>query len=371
MVTRTVTPDCGQRVDQPPELAARQRIDAAGRLVEKEDRRLVEDRAAEREPLPPAAGEIARERVLAAAQAGHLDHERAPRFEPRAAQPVDAAEEADVLIDGEQLVEREPLRHVADAPLDAFRIGGRRRCRRRCAVPDVGSQQAAEHADRRRLAGAVAAEEAEDLAASRRRTTRRRRRRTRRIGASGASLSMAFERGRLAGTAGHATVPIARSRRASASRALAARAREIELGLQHARARASSTSVLVATPALNRSPTTRRASVALRTPSVPRAIAARLESSSSRRCCTSNATCRSKSAARASSGARCRGRLGLLGAAAAAVPERPADVDRHVPRVLPAAVRGKMRGFGPRVVVAAVDPDLRPGGRRDRGLARA
>ncbi len=67
-----------QRVDEPPELAARQRIDAAGRLVEKEDRRLVEDRAAERQPLPPAAGEIARERVLAAGQAGHLDHEPAP-----------------------------------------------------------------------------------------------------------------------------------------------------------------------------------------------------------------------------------------------------------------------------------------------------
>ena len=57
-----------ERVDEPPELAARQRIDAAGRLVEEEDRRLVEDRAAEREPLPPAAGEIARERVLAALQ---------------------------------------------------------------------------------------------------------------------------------------------------------------------------------------------------------------------------------------------------------------------------------------------------------------
>ena len=94
-----------------------------------------------------------------------------------AVEPVDAAEEADVLIDGQQLVEREPLRHVADALLHAFGIArdvdaaDERRAGRR-------PQQAAQHADGRRLAGAVAAEEAEDLAARARRTTRRRRRRT-------------------------------------------------------------------------------------------------------------------------------------------------------------------------------------------------
>ena len=53
-----------QRVDQPPELPARQRVDAAGRLVEEENRRLVEDRAAERQALAPAARQIARERLL-------------------------------------------------------------------------------------------------------------------------------------------------------------------------------------------------------------------------------------------------------------------------------------------------------------------
>ena len=77
---------------------------------------------------------------------------------------VDAAEEADVLIDRQQLVEREPLRHVADPPLDAFGIA-----RDVDAADDAPSrgrrQQAAQHADGRGLAGAVAAEEAEDLAA--------------------------------------------------------------------------------------------------------------------------------------------------------------------------------------------------------------
>ena len=73
-----------ERVDETPELAARQRIDAARRLVEEEDRRLVEDGAAEREALPPPAGEVARERLLAAGQAGHLEHEAPPRRQPLA-----------------------------------------------------------------------------------------------------------------------------------------------------------------------------------------------------------------------------------------------------------------------------------------------
>ena len=93
MVTSTVTPARDEVVDQPPELPARQRIDAAGRLVEEDDRRLVEDGAAEREPLPPAARQVAGQRALAAAEAGHVEHERAPRVEPVARQAVDAAEE--------------------------------------------------------------------------------------------------------------------------------------------------------------------------------------------------------------------------------------------------------------------------------------
>ena len=54
--------------------------------------------------------------------------------ELRRVEAVDAAEEADVLIDGQQLVEREPLRHVADAPLDRLpdRASRRRRRRARC-----------------------------------------------------------------------------------------------------------------------------------------------------------------------------------------------------------------------------------------------
>ena len=77
---------------------------------------------------------------------------------------VDAAEERDVLIDGQQLVERELLRHVADPPLDAFRIARHVHAAddRR---PGGRLEEAAQHPDGRRLPGAVAAEEPEDLPA--------------------------------------------------------------------------------------------------------------------------------------------------------------------------------------------------------------
>ena len=45
----------GEREQQVPQLAARDRIDAGGRLVEEDDARLVHQRGAERQPLLPAA----------------------------------------------------------------------------------------------------------------------------------------------------------------------------------------------------------------------------------------------------------------------------------------------------------------------------
>ena len=154
----------GEVVDEAPELPARQRIDPAGRFVEEEDRRLVENRTPEREPLPPAAGEIAGQRGFAALEAGHLDDELPARLDPVAGQAVNASPEPDVLVDGQQLVEREPLRHVADPLFDALGVG------RDIDAADErgargGPQQAAQHPDRGGLARAIAAEEPEDLAA--------------------------------------------------------------------------------------------------------------------------------------------------------------------------------------------------------------
>ena len=61
-----VWPVCGQVVDQAPECAARDGVDAGSGLVEKQNRRIVQDGAAQRQALFPAAGEGARQGVVAA-----------------------------------------------------------------------------------------------------------------------------------------------------------------------------------------------------------------------------------------------------------------------------------------------------------------
>ena len=69
--------DAGLReiLDQLPKLPPGHRIDSARRFVEKQDGRLMKNRAAEREPLPPSAGQIARQRRLATFQPRHIQHE--------------------------------------------------------------------------------------------------------------------------------------------------------------------------------------------------------------------------------------------------------------------------------------------------------
>src|SRR5688572_30656676 len=121
----------------------------------------MQDGAAERESLPPAAGQLAGEGIATVGQARHVEHERAPIVEAAAAQAVDTAKEPDVLVHGERLVQRELLRHVADTPLHALRIAADIEAadeRRAAGWP----QQPAQHPDRRGLAGAVRAKEAED-----------------------------------------------------------------------------------------------------------------------------------------------------------------------------------------------------------------
>ena len=79
------------------------------------------------------------------------------------AQVVDAAVQTDVLADGEVFVERKPLAHVADVPLDRLAFA-------RDVVAGDGRgtagwrEQSDEHPDRRRFAGAVRAEKTKDLA---------------------------------------------------------------------------------------------------------------------------------------------------------------------------------------------------------------
>src|SRR5256885_4946119 len=59
-----------EAVDQRPEAAPRDGIHARGRLVQEQQRWLVHDRAAQRQALLPATGELACQLALAAGQAG-------------------------------------------------------------------------------------------------------------------------------------------------------------------------------------------------------------------------------------------------------------------------------------------------------------
>ena len=63
-----------ERMDLVPEIAPRLGIDAGGRLVQQQQLRIGQRAGAERQPLLPAAGELAGELLLAAVEADALDH---------------------------------------------------------------------------------------------------------------------------------------------------------------------------------------------------------------------------------------------------------------------------------------------------------
>jgi hypothetical protein len=92
-------------VDQTPEAPPRYWVHSAGRLVEKEDWRLVKDCAPEGQALSPATRQVTGKDVLPALQASHLQHEPSPLPPPLAVEAVEAREELDVLADGQALVQ--------------------------------------------------------------------------------------------------------------------------------------------------------------------------------------------------------------------------------------------------------------------------
>ena len=152
----------GEAVDLVPEFASRLGVDAGGGLVKQEEFRSVHDAGGEGQTLFPAAGEFARELVPARGEAEAL--ERGAHGSARVGQAVEAGDEIEVLLDGEVLVERELLSHVADLVLDAPAFG-REVEAEHLALARIEAQEAAHQADRRGLAGAVGAEETDDLAA--------------------------------------------------------------------------------------------------------------------------------------------------------------------------------------------------------------
>ena len=97
---------------QLPELAARDRIHTGRRFVEQDQRRLMDQRAGQRELLLHATRQLVGQPRSERRQLRHV--EQAVALSLVVADAVNLGEERDVLVDAEIAVEAEPLREVAD-----------------------------------------------------------------------------------------------------------------------------------------------------------------------------------------------------------------------------------------------------------------
>ncbi len=149
-------------VEDAPEVAPRHRIDAVGRLVQKQHLGRVDERAGEAELLLHAARQLAGLALLERRQVAEGEQLFDARRATLARHAVEVGVEVDVLHDGQVGVEPEPLAHVGDVVLDGFGLpddvpaGDPGVARRR--VHDPGQEP---HG--RRLAGAVRPHQTEDL----------------------------------------------------------------------------------------------------------------------------------------------------------------------------------------------------------------
>src|SRR5262249_51113002 len=146
-----------ERMDLVPDLRRALGIAARGRLVEQEKLRVRQRAGPEREPLLPAAGELAGELRLATLEPEPLNHRA--RRRRRIGDPVEARDEFQVLAHREIFVEAEALRHVADVALDLVRLPADV-IAEAGAVAFVGGEQAAQHSDCGALARAIWTREA-------------------------------------------------------------------------------------------------------------------------------------------------------------------------------------------------------------------
>src|SRR5690606_20569744 len=107
-------------VDQLPELAARQRIDARRRLVEDQEVRIVDQRAAQAQLLLHAARELAGRAIRERVEAGRGKQLADAALAFLAGMAEETSEEVDVLENRKRRIEvpAKALRHVGDARTD-------------------------------------------------------------------------------------------------------------------------------------------------------------------------------------------------------------------------------------------------------------
>ncbi len=152
-----------QPLEQVPHLDAGAGVEAAGRLVEQQDLRIVQQRAGQADPLRLPATERVDHRVALEAHVDQVELLLADLPPAGAVDAVGGGEEFEVLDDGHVVVHAEEVGHVADQPPDLLRM------RVDALAADVGFavvglKQRGDHPHRGRLARAVRADESEDVA---------------------------------------------------------------------------------------------------------------------------------------------------------------------------------------------------------------
>src|SRR4051812_19439354 len=147
-----------QPVDERPQLLADLGVEAHRRLVEQHQPRLVQQRPADQQPPAHAAAELGDLRLAPRAEVGEGERSLDRLLALAAGHAVEVAEDEQVLLDGQRLVEVVELRH--DAHLRARLLG----VLGQLVAEDlelalVGDGLRGEHLHRRRLARAVGSEQ--------------------------------------------------------------------------------------------------------------------------------------------------------------------------------------------------------------------
>src|SRR5271156_2416782 len=110
----------GQAFDASPHLVSRQGIETGGWFIEKNQSRRMNHGRCQLKPPRPATREPPRGTLSEFRQFEVIDRGLCRRS--RSFRSVDLCAETQILQDREVCIEREPLRHVADAPTDLSRL---------------------------------------------------------------------------------------------------------------------------------------------------------------------------------------------------------------------------------------------------------
>src|SRR5271156_3891425 len=153
----------GKFEKQIPQLTARDRIDARGRLIEKKQFGFVEHGATKGEPLLPAAGKLRGEAIQVRDETIELDDFVHAALHVLGGKSIDAAIKSEIFENREIVVKAEFLRHVADA----FAHGLGILAYIQALHPGIAvakRKQAGKHFDDGCFSAAVGPKEAEDFA---------------------------------------------------------------------------------------------------------------------------------------------------------------------------------------------------------------